>query len=132
MKHFFSILSQKHDRYDNSDLKALKKPLLNYRWERNVRQLMNFCEKVFLNNEIIDNEIIINEFNSYVSQQHGKQSDTFYHLLNIENYKDAKTFFKKKYITYHYHKNKRHTRITAEKLGMDHSGLSRYIKKERI
>ena len=132
MKHFFSILSQKHDRYDNSDLKSLKKPLLNYRWERNIRQLMNFCEKVFLNNEIIDNEIIINEFNSYVSQQHGKQNDTFYHLLNIENYKDAKTFFKKKYITYHYHKNKRHTRITAEKLGMDHSGLSRYIKKERI
>nr|MBC8385766.1 sigma-54-dependent Fis family transcriptional regulator [Candidatus Cloacimonadota bacterium] len=132
MQHFFTILSGKYDHYDNSNLKILGKQLLDYRWERNVRQLMNFCEKVFLNNEIVDNEIIMNEFESYVSQQRGKQSDIFHHLLNIENYKDAKDFFKKKYMEFHLYNNKGNVAAVVDKLGMDTSTLYKLIKELQI
>ena len=123
MEHFFNEFSRKHDRYVNIELKELKNDLLKYRWGGNVRELEHFCERLFNIHEIIDNEIILEEFQNKVTGNLERQNETLHHLLKIENYKDAKRLFKNKYLQYHLNNNNGNKAITAEKLGIERSIL---------
>ncbi len=133
MEYFFTVLlSENLNKHPKYYLKKLKKKLLKYEWSGNVRELKAFCTKVFALHDIIVNDTILEELQRLKSGELELNNDTIHQYLMVENYKDAMNFFKKKFIAYHYNNNSRNARRTADKLGMDNAGLSKYIKKEKI
>ena len=139
MKHYLYMLVQEHNLSMDFSLDDIADSLLSYDWPGNIREVKNLCQRIAAMHQTIDNQAILDEFETYKSL-HGKIYDRLkpcddeqaLSLLKIKDYQQATDAFEKQYIEYHL--DKAHGQVTkaAQSIGIDRTTLYKKMRKHGI
>lgn len=127
MEHFLNEFAQKHERIINYDLSKLQDKLKEYHWPKNVRGIRDFCERISVLHDLIDNEVIEEEFRKEKTGEH--KHDSLTNLLNLPDYSQAVDVFKVKYLNHQIAKHNSSIPETAKTIGLDKTNIYKILKK---
>lgn len=132
MDYFLKAYSTKYNCLLDVNLNKLKASLLAYNWPGNVRELEKFCENIFVLHKIVDNQIILEEFENKQHGKTGEKSGTLDEIITIGDYQTAFESFEKKYLIRQLQKHHYKVPELSDNLGLDRSTVYKKLKKYGI
>ncbi len=139
MKHYLYMLIQEHNLSMDFNLDDIADDLLAYDWPGNIREVKNLCQRIAAMYQTIDNQSILDEFETYRSL-HGKiyerlrpcDDEKSQSLMKIKDHQQATDAFEKQYIEYHLDKAHGHVTKAAQSIGIDRTTFYKKMRKHGI
>jgi two-component system nitrogen regulation response regulator NtrX len=125
LEYFAAELKTHPKRFSSSALQLLQ----NYHFPGNVRELKNLVERLYI---LTSEEVITEADVSLHINTFSKNREEYLSVLATKSYAEAKRAFETYYLTKQLEKFNWNIGITAEKLGLQQSNLSRKIKELEI
>jgi two-component system, NtrC family, nitrogen regulation response regulator NtrX len=124
---FIKKYTEKYKVVNTCGIAGLKKLLKSYNWPGNVRELKKFFEYVFILHDVVDNDVIKEEFDKKLSGN--LKQDSLLKMFRINHYNDAMDVFTKKFLEYKIVSANGNINEVADKIGLDKSTIYKLKKK---
>ena len=125
---FVQKFTEKHKCIVSTNIHSLGKMLKSYKWPGNVRELKKFIEYVFILHDVVDNEVIEQEFRNKLNGN--LKHDSLTNLLNLPDYSQAVDVFKVKFLKHQIAKHNGSIFDTAKTIGLDKTNIYKILKKK--
>jgi len=131
MIYFFSNCIQSPN-LDSYNFEEIKNYLLSYSWPGNIRELLNFCKSVMINEKELSNEIILHHLEKKILKNYGNNDSSIHKYLQIENLKDSIASYEREYLAFQLNKFNWHVSYTAKQIGIERTTLYKKIKSYNL
>jgi len=128
MSYFLTSYSSQYDFNDKLDLEALYDDLMDYTWPGNIRELMNFCKFIMINEKEITNNIILKHLRQKVNHTAYTTENAVDKYLSISNIRDSTAAFERDYILHYLKEYDWRVSATAKAIGIERTTLYKKMK----
>ncbi|PKN75687.1 MAG: hypothetical protein CVU49_03040 [Candidatus Cloacimonetes bacterium HGW-Cloacimonetes-2] len=128
MSYFLTSYSSQYDFNDKLDLEALYDDLMDYTWPGNIRELMNFCKFIMINEKEITNNVILKHLRQKVNHTAYTTENAVDKYLSISNIRDSTAAFERDYILHYLKEYDWRVSATAKAIGIERTTLYKKMK----